>query len=337
MYKVAFICQPEYFRFCYEDTLKDIFDVYEVPYNFDMDCSDLSCLENIDADFNIFFRGEFIPDELLSRLRGVTINLSSEPFPRYINDKLNYSYDSFKRYFAFREIKHKKYDYVFHYDEASLPFLKKDGLLLSGAFAFPVATDVYKPLETEKVWDLFFIGRSTNHREEHFSYLKHIYNFLHIAHGVWGPPLVEYVNMSKICLNIHAEKEVSWEPRMQMLLSSGAFVISEKITPNTVLRPNIDYIEINSPCELQEAVEYYLAHPNERKIVSDSGAQRVKDLLDSKQVFLNLISDLSADRYPKFDTKISGFRIFSLYELLDGVKKVTRRLRRLRNVFHVKF
>lgn len=337
MYKVAFISQPEYFRFCYEDTLKDIFNVSEVPYNFDMNYKDLSCLEEIDADFNIFFRGEFIPDELLAKLRGIKVNLSSEPFPRYIDNKLNYSYDSLIRYFTFREIRNKKFDYVFHYDEASLAFLKKDGLLLSGAFAFPVATDVYKPVETEKVWDLFFIGRSTIHREKHFSYLKHIYNFLHIAHGVWGPPLVDYVNMSKICLNIHAENEVSWEPRLQMLLSTGAFVISEKITPNTILRPNIDYIEINSPRELQEAVEYYLAHPNERKMVSDSGLQRVKDLLDAKEVFPKLISDLGVNSYPKFDIKYSNFIISSLYKLaFRFVTCLTRRLRRLRNVFHVK-
>ncbi|MBT0654206.1 glycosyltransferase [Geobacter luticola] len=298
-----------------------------------MEYEDLSCLEEIDADFNIFFRGEFVPETLLGKLRGVKINLSSEPFPRYIDNKLNYTYDSINRYFAFREIKHKKYDYVFHYDEASLPFLKKDGLLLSGAFAFPVATEVYKPLEIEKSWDLFFIGRSTKHREEHFSYLKHIYNFLHIAHGIWGPPLVEYVNMSKICLNIHAENEVSWEPRLQMLLASGAFVISEKITPNTLLRPGVDYVEISSPRELRKAVEYYLTHPDERKRISDNGLQRVKDLLDAKDVFSRLLSDLGENRYPKFDYKQSDFRIFSAFRV---AKRVVKRLRSVGDVFHVK-
>lgn len=336
MYKVVFICQPEYFRFCYEDALKDIFEVYEVTYNFGMNYNDLSCLEEIDADFNIFFRGEFIPDELLKRLRGVKINLSSEPFPRYIDNKINYSIDSFKRYFAFREIKHKKFDYVFHYDQASLQFLKNDGLLLSGSFSFPVATNVYMPLEKVKKWDLFFIGRSTNHRENYFAHLKHIHNFLHISHGVWGPPLVEYVNMSKICLNIHAENEISWEPRLQMLLACGAFVISEKITPNTILRPNIDYIEINSSRELQEAVEYYLAHPDERKIISDSGLQRVNDFLNAREVFPYLIQDLVSSRFSRFETKCGNFKIFFLHKIFLFFKVITNSLRRLWNVFQVK-
>ncbi len=328
MHKIAFICQPEYFRFCYEYALNDIFDVYEVPYNFNMTYNDLSYLENIDADFNFFFRGEFVPDELLRSLKGVKINLSSEPFPRHINNKLNYSYDSFKRYFAFSEIRNKKFDYVFHYDEASLPFLKNGGLLLSGSIAFPVATDIYKPLETEKLWDLFFIGRSTNHREDYFSYLKHMYNFLHIAHGIWGPQLVEYLNMSRICLNIHAENEVSWEPRLQMLLATGAFVISEKITPNTILRPNIDYVEINTPRELREAVGYYLSHPEERRVISENGLTRVKELLDAKKTFVNLISDLEENRYPRFEVRSGNLQMKSLnwiYRVMNSTIKCFNR------------
>lgn len=328
MVKIAFICQPEYFRFCFENSLKNIYDVVEVPYSFDMRYEDLCCLEEIDADFNIFFRGEFIPNELLINLRGLKINLSSEPFPRYINNKLNFSYDSFKRYFSFREIKYKNFDYVFHYDQASLSFIINDGLFLSGSFAFPVATGVYKPMEMDKTWDIFFIGRSTNHREQHFSHLKHVYNFLHIAHGVWGPSLVGYVNMSKICLNIHAENEMSWEPRLQMLLSCGAFVISEKITPNTILRPNIDYIEISSRHELREAVGYYLSHPEERKIISENGLKRVNELLDSRKIFEKLIKDLNDNFYTKFNVKNGSMKIQALINTYRIINKTIKRFKR---------
>ncbi|MFZ4855518.1 MAG: glycosyltransferase family protein [Desulfuromonadaceae bacterium] len=323
MIKIAFISQPEYFRFCYEQDLNDYYQVLEVPYNFDMGGKDFRCLVEYDADFNIFFRGEFIPNELLNKLSGVTICLSSEPFPRFIGGRLNFTFDSLVRYLHFRTIRNRPFDYVFHYDQASLPFIKNDGLQLSGAFHFPVATSCYKKIVSEPKWDLFFIGRSSSHRERYFSHMKHIYNFLHIAHGVWGPPLIEYISSSKICLNIHAENEVSWEPRMQMLLACGAFVISEKITPNSILRPNVDYIEISTPQELHQAIAYYLHHPEERKKISESAVERVHETLDSKVVFSSLITNISDNNIHKFQTT----KCSSALELLEFIYNTTRRFK----------
>jgi len=179
MYKVAFICQPEYFRFCYENDLDDCYNIFELKYNFDMQYEELKCLEEFDADYNIFFRGEFIPNRLLDNLRGITICLSSEPFPRYIHGKLNFSFDSLLRYLFFRNVRGKHYDYVFHYDQASLPFIRNDGLKLSGAFPFPVATNSYKKLPRDQKWDIFFIGRSTKHRERYFPPEAHLQFFTH--------------------------------------------------------------------------------------------------------------------------------------------------------------
>ena len=107
----------------------------------------------------IFFSEvSFFAEEVLTRLRGVKVCLSSEPFPRYIDRRLEYTFDSLERYLNFRAIGGKAFDYVFHYDEASLPFLSKDGLHLSGAFPFPVATKTYAPKSVDKAdkeWDLF--------------------------------------------------------------------------------------------------------------------------------------------------------------------------------------
>jgi hypothetical protein len=314
--KIAFISQPEYFRFCYENDLQTLGSVIEIPFHFDSELKAFGPILEFDADFNIFFRGESIPDEILSSLKGIKINLSSEPFPRFIENKLEYSFDSFRRYLFFRQIRKKKFDYVFHYDEASLSFFKKDGLYLSGAFPLPVATDTYYPEKHDKNWDLFFIGRSTPYREMFFGKLKHYYNFLHIAHGIWGPPLVEYIHKSKICLNIHAESEISWEPRMQMLLATGAFVISEKITPNSILKPNIDFIEISNNKELLEAVSYYLAHEEERNKIAENGCIKVCTHLNSKNSFSNIIKSIKENKVDLFKAKngnpMIGFCDFAL-------------------------
>jgi hypothetical protein len=178
--------------------------------------------------------------------------------------------------------------------------MRNDGLNLSGEFAFPVATDVYRPMDVPKKWDIFFIGRSTNHREWYFGPLKHYYNFLHIAHGVWGTELVKYISASRICLNVHAENEISWEPRLQMMLACGAFVISEPVTPNTYLRSGIDYIEVSNKDEMFETVSYYLVREEERRKIAESGYLRVQEILSSKKVFKKLFEAIEKDRYPKF-------------------------------------
>lgn len=327
--KIAFIGQPEYFRFCYEQDLSDTHEVREFPFTFGMKNIELADLVEFDADVNFFFRGEFFPASVLQQLRGKKVAFSSEPFPRHLNGKLVYTRDSWLRYIDFRtRMRTQPFDYVFHYDEASLAFMKEDGLLLSGGFAFPVATDTYVDLNIEKDWDLFFIGRSTRHRETFFGPLKHHHHFLHICHGVYGVPLLNYISSAKINLNIHAEAEVSWEPRMQMLLAAGAFVISEPITPNPYLRSGVDYVEASSPGELFEKVGHYLQHDDERNAIAASGRARVNDVLSGKRNFLKLISELENGVHPRFQSASPAKRVNAVAACLRAETSARNMLRR---------
>jgi len=325
--KIAFISQPEYFRFIYEHDLADFADVFEFKLQMGMEFGNFAPLIEYQADYNFFFRGEFVPKGVLENLHGHKIALSSEPFPRVVDDRYEYTRDSINRYLNFRTIRDKPYDYVFHYDGASLPVLTSDEIYVSGEFPFPVATSVYSSRLKPNLWDIFFIGRSTLHRERHFGYLKHHYNFLHICHGVWGPELVDYMCASKICLNVHAENEISWEPRMQMMLSCGVFVISEKITPNSILRPGVDYIEIGSPHELFEAVEYYLRHDDERQEIARSGAERIREMLDSRTNFRKLVEDINNQKYDKFRVGRGSTFFNTLQGGLDAWTRIKNHLR----------
>lgn len=323
--KIAFVSQPEYFRFMYEHDLDDFAEVREFKLTYSMDTEQFSDLLEYSADFNIFFRGEYVPNEVLRQLRGVKIDLSSEPFPREINRHIEYTGDSLERYCFFRVIRDKPFDYVFHYDASSLNFMQSDGLMLSGEFAFPVATGVYKPMDVPKEWDIFFIGRSTKHREQFFGPLKHYYNFLHVAHGIWGAELVRYMSAARICLNVHAEDEISWEPRLQMMLACGAFVISEQITPNAYLRPGIDYIEVTNKDEMFDAVSHYLQFPNERDTIAMSGYNRVQELLCSRTAFKGLIEGIYLGKYPRFAPKPGR----SFLDFYSKARKISVKLRSL--------
>ncbi|MFY2609874.1 glycosyltransferase family protein [Achromobacter ruhlandii] len=328
--KIAFISQPEYFRFCYEQDLSTDYEVREFPFHFGMREEELADLVDFDADVNFFFRGEFFPAALLPALRGKKIALSSEPFPRHLDGTLEYTRDSIKRYLDFRSrIRTQPFDYVFHYDEASLRFMARDGLNLSGAFAFPVATETYVDSKLDAKWDIFFIGRSTQHRERFFGPLKHHFQFLHICHGIFGPPLIEYMARAKINLNVHAESEISWEPRMQMLLATGAFVISEPITPNRYLRPGIDYVEATSPSDMYEKVAYYLEHENERLTIASSGKARIRELLSAKTNFPQLIHDLEQGKYSTFKTSRSSTSVNALARYFDFESRVRASCRKL--------
>jgi len=330
MMKIAFIGQPEYFRFCYEHDLSDQHEVREFAFTFGMEPGQLADLLDFDADVNFFFRGEFFPASVLQKLRGRKVAFSSEPFPRHLDGKLVYTRDSWVRYLDFRtRMRAQPFDHVFHYDAASLDFMKSDGLHLSGSFPFPVATDTYVGLDVEKKWDMFFIGRSTNHREKFFGPLKHHHHFLHICHGVYGQPLIEYISGAKINLNIHAESEVSWEPRMQMLLATGAFVISEPITPNPYLRSGIDYVEVNSPAELFEKVQHYLEHDEERNAIAASGRARVNEVLCGKHNFLSLIAELEQGVHPPFQVTSPSRRINALQAGLRAAMSARSALRSL--------
>jgi spore maturation protein CgeB len=302
MKKIAFIGQPEYFRAFYENDLNNIYEVKEFSLNFNMNENDFCELIDFNAHYNIFFRGEFIPNSVLQKLNGITIALSSEPFPSYIDGKLNFTYDSYKRFETFLAIKNKQYDYVFHYDASSVEFLKNHGIYLNGVFEFPIATGTYRPMEMEKKWDVFFIGRSTDYREKFLGSLKHYFNVLHIAHGIHGNDLVPYMNQSKILLNLHAENEISWEPRVQMLMATGGLVISQKLSPNDLLIPGVDYIEVDMTdhYDLCNKVKYYLEHDEECASIAKNGYLKVQKYFDAKTKFTQLINDIEASKYEKF-------------------------------------
>lgn len=295
--RVAFICQPEYFQWLYEDDLDSLYQVRSFRMLYDMSKEDYRDLLLFDADVNIFFRGEFVPDGVVPELRGQTICLSSEPFPTYHKGRLSYTLDSLGRLRSFLEALNKGFDYIFHYDPASSAVLEKIGVHLSGFFYFPVATGTYRPAVTEKKYDFLFTGRSTPHREHLFGRLKHHFNVLHIVHGVFGRDLLPYIHQARILLNAHAEPEVSWEPRVQLYMAAGGFVMSEEISENPYLLPGEHYVEFAGEADLFEKATYYLQKPEEREAIAASGLVRTREVFSAEKCFHELIQNVLEGRY----------------------------------------
>ncbi len=323
--RIAFICQDEYFRIHFEKDLDDEYAVRAFPMQFHQPISFFADVIEYDADFNVFFRGEFLPDGLLEKLRGVTINISSEPFPKMVDGTLHATLDSYWRLDAFLAIRDKGFDYVVHYDAASETLLERLGCRLSAYLPFPIATESLSrdsahpktvPIVNDE-FDIFFAGRSTPHRERLFGPLKHRYKFLHIESGIFGLELIPFIRKSKITINAHAEKFLSWEPRVQQLLASGAFVLSEPISPNQYLIPNVHFAVADSPESFLRQCEYYLQAEEQRVNIAKAGEERVRSLLSSKVWFRSLFEKINAG---KLQSPVFGVN-FSLVKALEHYVK----------------
>ncbi len=320
--RVAIVSQPEYFRCHYEDELSSEYDFADFDMRWSGKPDDFRALLEFAPDITFVFRGELLPRETLQRLTGTKVAFSSEPFPKFYNDQFHYTSDSLARFEFFSSIRDLPYDYVFHYDAASEIFLRNQGFFLSGYTPFPIARSVYRPVNSSIKWDIFFIGRSTEHRERFLGPLKRDFKFLHIAHGVQGAELVSYICSSKININLHAEAELSWEPRLQMLLACGALALSEPIPANASLRPGCEFIEVHNPDDCYAACVSALNEPDRFDAFRKAGLQAITELFCAKRFFRKLISELKGDRYerPRYvreNMRLAPFKLARKYPGFD--------------------
>lgn len=316
--KVAFIAQPEYFDFHYRDILEDAYEVQYFQNSFSENPEFFRSLVDFDADINIFFRGELVPAEVLNALSGIRVNMSSEPFPKILNRSIIYTADSLERFQFFLRIFDRPYDYIFHYDEVSREFFENQGIQLSGFFPFPIATELIKPDPSAvKKWDMFFSGRSTPHRDVFFGPLKRDFNFLHINHGVVGPDLLEFIQKCRISLNVHAENEISWEPRTQFLMAAGSLLVSEPLSPSCPLRPGIDFIEVSDGWNMYETCRKIIADYDSYKHIAENGRNRIVEVLSSSKNFPAFFQDILDG---KFEAASFNRRKLSLEPLQINLK-----------------
>jgi hypothetical protein len=326
--KVAFIAQPEYFDFHYREELEDLYEVKYFPNSFSGDPSHFDGVVAFDADINIFFRGELVPAETLHSLSGIKVNLSSEPFPKLINRSFQYTHDSLERFQFFLRIFDLPYDYIFHYDEISKGFFENQGIMLSGFFPFPLITGKIRPIPAPKKWDIFFSGRSTPHRDTFFGPLKRDFHFLHINHGVVGEDLLEYISKCKIAINVHAENELSWEPRTQLLLASGALLISEPLSHTSPLRPGIDFLEAKDSWDMYTICKRVVANYDEYVHIAASGRKRVEEELDSRKNFPKFFNEILEGRYRKavFNPNKLNLRVLEINAHYNGFEHLLTEL-----------
>ena len=322
--KVAIVGQMEYFRFHFESDLDDIYEIKRFQLRWNVSTDFYDPLIQYSPDLTLIFRGEFMPVEVVERIPGIKIGISTEPTPKLIDGRLVYTSDSIRKFKLLLGIFQRRFDYIFHYDEYSKSFFESQSVPISGYCPLPIATDVYRPLDVEPRRDILFLGRSTPRREAFLQLLKRDFDTLHIAHGMPGlngvieRDFLPLISDFKIVLNIHVEDEISWEPRVQHMLACRALMVSEPISPNPYLVSGRDFLCVNSPREMHELCQEILRLPERFTHIRKSGHDQVHKHLRANTVFPRLFAKVMDGTYGPPGVKLEQARLEHLTTILEN-------------------
>ena len=252
------------------------------------DCN-WSVLLDIPADLFVFFMPHHVPPDIKKRIKMVGIH--AEPLPKHINGKYITSKDVHQRLMDLTAA--FDFEHLYHHDKTSFPALEREGVHVK-EFISAIDTDTYFPEEREKKWDLIFYGRETQHRLDMMLGAKHQFGhrFLHIAHGIDGDELNRLQNMSIVGVNCHTEGIPAIENRMQVMLASGLFVLSEPLSHNDCFIPGQHFIEFHDANELIHKARYYLEHEDEREKIAQAGHEFVVKNLAAKVKWPRLVDEV---------------------------------------------
>lgn len=237
MKTIAFVGMMHFFK-CTVPRQLPGFKIYEINVTYEYNdpsryqaCLDLNEKEKI--DYWVFFRGEYVPQEIMCSLQGKKINISTEPLGR---EDIQRMYLGANKPFFLEHF--KQFDYFTHYDFTEINDLKIQGFNVDSAFALPVDIDTYQPQNLKKLWDVVFLGRGTIRRNCAMSPIKKDFNVLHIDNGCFDQEAVRVYNMSKIGLNMNVAGFPQNQHRVFNMMACGLPIISDKMSHTDWLKPD---------------------------------------------------------------------------------------------------
>jgi hypothetical protein len=121
----------------------------------------------------------------------------------------------------------------------------------------------------EKDIDVVFIGTILPRRRKILDRLQK--KFKISEKKAFGKDMVELFNRAKIVLNVHAEEFPDTETRIFESLGCGTFVVSEVLADESPFRHREHLVEAESIEEIEELINYYLSHEEEREQIAMQG------------------------------------------------------------------
>lgn len=292
--RLGIITQDLYYAFMYESpALAAHFEIMKMEYRPFSGPDAYQPLLDFKPEVLLVYRPDYLAPEVFEAFDCPTIGFASEPLPRRENGRLIASDYNRQAYDLLKRVK-GCCDYLYHYDQACLDFLREEGFPTAGLFPPCVCTDVYRPDPTlPKRWDAVFIGKSTPHREDLLFSLHLTCNFFHGAHGLTGAEeTLPFLQRALIGLNLHRDETPNLEPRLIILMACGLFVLTETLRPNPWFREGEHYVAFDTKADMVDKVRYYLEHDDEREAIAANGLDWARTQASSLVVLPRLVKSV---------------------------------------------
>jgi len=165
------------------------------------------------------------------------------------------------------------YDYVYYFDPAGLPVLKRLGVKDPRVLLPATDPEVYRRLDiAEKGHDISFVGNVSPERRVLLDRLKKRFRVLEAR--VFMDEMVDVFNRSKIVFNLGVGK-TGYQLRVFEALGMECFLLTNEIPLEfRVLEDRKHLVYYNSD-NVEDLAAYYLAHDTERSAIALSGYEEV--------------------------------------------------------------
>jgi hypothetical protein len=290
--RIAFVGQETYFRAAALTSRTAQLSPIFVDFRAGADPQEmLDEVVSFSPDVVIVFRPEVVPEGLFGGLRVPTLGFLTEPLPR---GRGKPHPDLEVRLAETRLIDRANFDRIVSFDplfvevaDPLAPVWRSVPLPVDDRFFMPVRRSSVPP-------KVMFIGRSTEHREYYLVEVKHRFDVVHMAHGVFGDRLLALLGELDVGINLHNEPYPSFENRVCLHLAAGNLVLSEALSPTHGLEPGIDYIEIRDREDLLKVVEQIHFYPDLYRRVRIRGRKKAEAFRASR-VYPRVVHDLFLD------------------------------------------
>lgn len=222
-----------------------------------------SCFEGI-ADFDVLLlqRGDGFPLELIEACQRPRFFWASELVSRCRDQD--------------RLLKSRLFDHVFVRTPGCMEQIIDNGwmpreklsILLSGYDA-----QTHRRIDCVKEIDVVFVGAMLPRRRSIIERLR--MRFPVEVVEAFGPEMTKVFNRSKIVLNLHAEDHLDTETRIYEALGCGAFVLTERLSAESPFVSGQHLVEVANLPELENSIDYYLSHDQERMRIATQGNDEV--------------------------------------------------------------
>ena len=193
----------------------------------------LMLLSNFQPDITLFFRPELYPAPYLSSISGYKVAILSEPLPAMKDGEPVFSSENTERIQVYQQAQWHLYDWCIYYDRGKKDAVAHFGYPINEYAPLPLDTALFndEPRTRQRTVDVSFVGKPTPHRITRMDFLRYSrLKFVWIAHGCSAEEMAQLFRTSRLVLNVHADNQEAFEPRINLAAACGAVVLSEPLS-----------------------------------------------------------------------------------------------------------